>query len=250
MKGNLVNANPPIVADDSPFRRLSDRIPINQILFLDAIRLSTEMADQAYRRLYDLLFELTDEGKKGIAVPALSDAYTVVDSIYRYQGVLRSTPGIKHNEVFELFMRRTAGVEPLRHIVQHLNNQIRKIAADGWSALGTLTWIGPSVDPNGPGRMCILQPGTFYPSEKTVGPMVDLAATAPPGQIADISLTTSGVRVNLSHVIQALRENFKSLEVPVGEIDSEKGHRGSDALIRIDLIPVTNDQNTDGPYGQ
>lgn len=235
----------PIVSRDSPFRLLPDRVPKNQILFFDAIRLSAEMVEQAYRRLYDLLLEATDEGDGKIAVSALIDAYTVVDSIYRFRGVLNSTRGIKHNHLYELFIRRTSNIEPLRHIVQHLNGEVRKIAEAGLGALGTLTWVGPSSHPKGPPRMCILQPGTFYPQQKIFGPEVDLVSTVVPGSIADITLRTSGAQVNLSKSVGALSEFFRSLEASLREIEPRERRHGSDTLMRIDFVPIAPGSVTD-----
>lgn len=66
-------------------------------------------------------------------------------------------------------MRQTKGVRELRHIVQHLNREVDRIAQEGWAALGTLTWLGPSAVPDSPPSSYILQAGTFYTGQWTHG---------------------------------------------------------------------------------
>ena len=242
----------PIIATESPFRRMPVDMPRRQILYLDAIRLSAEIAGVAFDRLHNLLTGITDDRHDlltGVAehqdgpladkaVPAILDAYSIIDSVHRFRELLQVTPGLKHNSAFELFMRQTKDVRELRHIVQHLNREVDRIVQEGWAALGTLTWLGPSPVPDGPPSSYILQAGTIHPGQCTHGPMIDTYSSLSKGEIADISLATAGLRVNLSTIVDKLRSIIRSLEGPLEEYAADKQRFGSDVLLAFALTPV------------
>lgn len=252
----------PIIGPNSPFRRIPVDVPRRQILYLDALRLSAEIADTAFDRLHKLLAGISEErhahrsgsddekrsAQSQYAVPAMLDAYSFIDSVHRFRELLQVTPGLKHNAPFELFIRRTNDVRELRHIVQHLNREVDRIANEGWAALGTLTWLGPSPVPESPASAYILQAGTFYAGQLTHGPMIDTWSSLPKGEIADISLLTAGLRVNLSTVIGNLRSITRSLEAPLEEFAAGKERFGSDVLMTFYLTPV-EEPETDRTVG-
>ncbi|MEX2091628.1 MAG: hypothetical protein WD971_03075 [Pirellulales bacterium] len=240
----------------SPFRRVPVDLPRRQILYFDALRISAEIADTAFNRLHRLLADISDKRHNEVncdhndlfspqaqnAVPAMLDAYSFIDSVHRFREVLQITPGLRHNAPFELFMRRTSGVKELRNIVQHLNRHVDRIAHEGWAALGTLTWLGPSAVTNGPPSAYVLQAGTFYSNQLTNGPVLDISSSLQIGEIADISLLTAGLRVNLSTNINSLRSIIRSLEGPLEEFATGKERFGSDVLMAFALTPVTDEQ--------
>lgn len=238
----------PIIATESPFRRMPVDMPRRQILYFDALRLSAEIAGVAFDRLHNLLTGITNrhdlltdvtEQQEDKAVPAILDAYSIIDSVNRFRELLQVTPRLRHNSVFELFVRGTEDIRELRRIVQHLNNrEVDRIAQEGWAALGTLTWLGPSVVPDGPPSSYILQPGTFYPGQWTYGAMIDTYSSLGESEIADISLTTAGLRVNLSTIIDKLRSIIRSLEGPLEEFAAGKERFRSDVLLIFALTPV------------
>lgn len=252
----------PIIGTESPFRRMPVDMPRRQILYLDAIRLSAEMAGAAFDRLHDLLMKITAERDAQLtgsgehpgraqahnAVPALLDAYSIIDAIHRFRELLRVTPGLKHNAPFELFMRQTKDIRELRHIVQHLNREVDRIAQEGWAALGTLTWLGPSTVPDGPPSSYILQAGTFYAGQWTHGPMIDTYSSLPKGEIADIAILTAELRVNLSTIMNNLRSITRSLEGTLQEFAADKERFGSDVLLTFVLTPV-NETVSSGDSG-
>jgi len=217
-------------------------VPRRQILYLDALRLSAEMAGLAFDHLHELLAGVTERRdgplQAGKAVGAILDAYSVIDAVHRFRELLQLTPGLKHNSTFELFVRQTNDVRELRHIVQHLNRKVDRIAREGWAALGTLTWLGPSAVPGGPPSSYILQAGTFYPGQWTHGPTVDAYSSLPEGEISAISLSTAGIRVNLSTITDRLRTMIQSLEGPLEEFAADNERFGSDVLLSFALTPV------------
>jgi hypothetical protein len=105
---------PSIISDESPFRRMPVDMPRRQILYLDALRLSAEMAALAFDNLHTLLLGLCERREDSLgdrAVRAILDAYSVIDAVHRFRQLLQATPGLKHNAAYELFMRHTKGVE-------------------------------------------------------------------------------------------------------------------------------------------
>ena len=231
-----------MIAPDSTLRSLPRDLPPRQVLFLDAMRLSAEMAGLAYDALYSIALQLTERGPGSglgnLSVGALAHTYAFIDAANRLREIARSMPGLKHNQEYELFMRGTTDVEGLRDVVQHLNRELQNIATRRTAAMGTITWLGPSPAPNAPASAWVLQTGSFYPGQMTYGPEMDFSAGLKEGTIADLSLTTSAVRVNLSDVHGRIERLMRSLEGAVREHPAEKGRLGSDVLMSFEARPV------------
>ena len=212
-------------------------------MFTDALRLSAEMAGLSFQHLEDHLKALVAENRrdrgKHFAVEAIVHAYGVVDAANRFREVLRSFPGLKQNAVFQLFIRHTATVESLRDVIQHLNRELGSIGKQQSAPLGTLTWLGPSPGEESPPTAWILQPGSFYRGQVTFGPMMGLEARIPLGEIRQVHLVTSGVRVDLSDTVERIRVMITSLEPSMREhATTGKKLLGSDALMHCVLKPV------------
>lgn len=83
-----------IISDGSPLRRLPSELDRRQALFLDGIRYSVEMADLAYTRLRQTLFNLAEQRGSGTSldhwlfVSAVQDAWSLIDSLHRLRGLL------------------------------------------------------------------------------------------------------------------------------------------------------------------
>ena len=227
---------------DSPFRRLPVDLPRQQVLFIDALRLSAQMAAFSFENLEHLLKSLVNAGESETVgedvIKGIVYAYGVIDAANRFREVLRVFPGLKQNEVFKLFMRATAQVESLRDVTQHLNRELRAIGDRQAAALGTITWLGPSPTEDSPPSAWILQPGSFYPDQLTFGPEMDMLARVAPCEIAQVSLVTSGVRVNLSDVVRRIQAMLGGLEPSIREYAQGKQLLGSDTLIHFLLKPV------------
>ncbi len=230
-----------MLSADSPLRRLPVDLPRRQVLFTDALRLSAEMAALSFGNLENLLKALVVEkrrdGVKGAAVEAILHAYGVVDAANRFREVLRSFPGLKQNAVFQLFIRQTATVESLRDVTQHLNRELHSIGEQQSAALGTITWLGASPNEESPATAWILQPGSFYRGQVTLGPVIDREARIPVGELRQVHLVTSGVRVDLSDTVQRIRIMITSLEPSVGKHASGKELLGSDVLMHFAFTP-------------
>ncbi len=230
----------PIIREKSPFRRLPATLPRRHMLHLDGLRLCAEIVDLAYRRLLTVIRQLTYDcvPLDGRQIGAFADAWTIIDSTYRFRLILAATPGLKHNFVFESFMRFTKAVEDLRHTIQHLNNEVENIANAHQAILGTLTWVAASPTPGAPPSSFLLTVGTEYPDKITFGPVVDLEATLASQAIDKVAIALSSHRVDLIDPVCRIRSMIRSLETPLAEYGKDKPALGSDRLVRFELTPI------------
>lgn len=158
-----------IIKKDSPFRNLPDKLNRKQILLFDGIRLSVEMIDFAYNRLYKNLSSLS---AKAIDVPKqeISDAcilcwidiWNIIDSGYRLRQLLQSFPSLKQNDpILQLFYRNTEIFEKTRHIIQHIRTEIDNYIKADVPIFGVLSWVYNRKEKN-KFKIFTLSPGSFY----------------------------------------------------------------------------------------
>jgi hypothetical protein len=240
-----------VLSPDSSFLRLPSDMPRDQVLFADALRLSAQMAVFSFQNLERLLDSITHgAGPISVnerAVEGICNAYGVIDAVNRFREVLRSFRGLKQNAVFKLFIRATSDVEDLRDVVQHLNQELKAIGNRKASALGTITWLSGSPTEGSPPVAWMLQPGSFYPEQRTFGPVIDLHGRVVPGEITQICLQTSGVRVDLSDVVRRVQEMLAALEPSLRDQSKGKDLLGSDILLHISLQPVAKGDDEPAP---
>jgi len=94
------------------------------------------MADIAYRRLVEELLLKTNKvhsGDEGKGIPhafMFLDAWSFIDSVHRLRELLEQMPGIQKNEstALKVFLGKTALIEDLRHIAQHLRREVKELA--------------------------------------------------------------------------------------------------------------------------
>ncbi len=231
-----------MIESDSPLRSLPRNLPPRQVLFLDAIRLSAQMANISYRELSDIAQDLMERGEGrnigDASSRAITHAYSFVDAANRLREVVPQMRGLKHNSEYELFIRGTRDIKNLRKVVQHLNQELRNITNRRTASMGTITWLGPSPSPVSPATSWILQCGSFYQDQMTFGPKIDLLTGVREGGIADICLTTSTVRVNLTQTYDCIGRFIRGIEGSVRDIPAPNGRFGSDVLMHFELTPV------------
>ena len=233
----------PIISQDSPLRRLPHGLGAKRIVFLDALRVSAEIAGQAYE---DLVGELRLLGKQPKSdqtrkVRVVRHAWTFVDAVHRFRVVLRQAPGIRHNHVYELFMRRTKIVTDMRNKAQHLNRELAGIAKRSQGAYGTLTWVLGAGEHRVP-KPVMLNIGSAY--GRVVGPVTDLHERLPDGELHRVRLELADCLLMLPEAHEHLSSLVRSLEAPVASSPWQKGlfvNRGS--CVRIDLSPVSPTTN-------
>lgn len=226
---------------DSPLRRLPHGLSAKQIVFFDALGISAEIAGQAYDDLLTelrLLGEDPDPDRPRNFVGVIRHTWTFVDAVHRFRVVLQQTPSIKHNQVYELFMRRTEAVTEMRNKAQHLNQELAGIAKRSQGAYGTLTWVLGTGEDSLP-KPLMLNIGTAY--GRVVGPMIDFQERLPIGEIRRIRLELADRFLTLSDAREHLASMVRNLEPPVADFAKGKPRFGSDQFMKFDIIPVGED---------
>jgi hypothetical protein len=228
-----------IIGDESPLRRLPGQLDRKQMLYLDGIRYSIEMADLAHLRLQQTLLELANHSDDSAPmhlyfVAAVQDAWSIVDSVHRLRGLLHQAPGIKRKSPgLRLFDQRTAEIEPLRNSVQHLNSQINSIVSQNIPVWGILSWF-TMTDPNmSSGVCCTLIAGTMFESKGhlVVNPLGKNLALP----VDLITLSASGHTICLSDVMSDVERITRSMEQQLEKQFTNFPQVGSDVLIRLTM---------------
>ncbi len=226
-----------MISEDSPLRKLPHGLNPKQIVFLDALRISAEIAGQAYEELMNdlrLLSKKTSDQSPNY-VRVVRNAWTLVDAVHRFRAVLRQMPGIEHNEVFELFMRRTEKVEGMRNATQHLNNELDGIARRKQGAYGTLTWVVGAGDER-PVTMYGLNLGATYGGFATS--VVKPGEHIPSGDIQRVRLELANRRTNLADIRDHVYDFVQSIEGSLAEEFAGKARYGADMFVGFEVTPT------------
>ncbi len=202
-----------LIAEDSPLRRLPLPLRPDQTMFLDGMRVSIQMADVSYARLLDTLARLArihdtknvDElGPTDTAICML-DAWSIIDSCHRLRELLQGLPGMKANDAGrQIFLRATSDVEKLRHVVQHLRNEIKDLVPLGLPVWGSLAWFVVDDEKMFAGKSCVVVTGNM--SVRGEHPAVNPAGQVIRGPVDHVTLTAGGVQISLSKVMQAIAQ--------------------------------------------
>lgn len=133
----------PLFPNGSPLRNAPPSFSKKQILFLDGLRYSAEMAHIAYERLRETLSHIEEADSRLIAsesASALQDAWSIIDSVNRFRDLLPHMPGIEKGAWLRLLKERTSVVATLRDCVQHQQKEIDKLIRAGGQIWGYLSW--------------------------------------------------------------------------------------------------------------
>ncbi len=230
-----------LIGDDSPLRRLPSELNIKQTLFLDAIRYCVEMADMSHRRLQQTLIELTRKFKSEKETPnlgtavlhALSDAWSLIDSVNRLRTLLNQMPNVKKKSPRLIsFNKQTDAVERLRNIFQHLNHEIDNLIKNKSTAFGILNWVVPFDSSAKRCYVCSLQPGTIF---KRSTPIINPSGKRISYPIDQITLITGGETVCLSDVMNQVSKLISSLESELQQQTKNLPQAGADLLIILEF---------------
>ena len=231
-----------LIGDDSPLRQLPSGLNIKQTLFLDAIRYCVEMADMSHCRLQQTLTELTSKFKSekettniGTAsLHALSDAWSIIDSVNRLRTLLNQMPYLKKKSPGLIsFSKQTEVVEELRNIFQHLNHEIDNLIQNKSTAFGILNWVVPFDSSAKRCYICSLQPGTIF---NRGFPLINPAGKCIAYPIDMITLIAGGKTVCLSDVMNHVSKLISSLENGLGKQIKELLQAGTDLLIILEWV--------------
>ena len=187
------------------------------------------MADLAYVRLQSALLELTTGFRKQCdpirpEVSAVLDAWSIVDSLHRLAGLLQQMPrlaGRQHSPNYRNFEERAEEIEALRHMVQHLNNEIQTLVDREWPVWGSLSWVTPLADGQTfvacslvPGRVARTQDLPFpNPAGKLCEPPVGLITVWAGGRAVSLTDAMGAVRPLISGFEDQLNAQFQDLPV-------------------------------------
>jgi hypothetical protein len=234
-----------IINEDSPLRRLPSALDHKQALFIEGIRYSIEMADLSHKRIQPTLYRLARLSHKASSaldplafLSAFQDAWSMVDSIHRLRGLLNHMPGIrKSTPGYKVFRRRTAEIEDLRNVVQHLDTQINTIIDQGLPVWGVLSWV-TVLDPDKHiVTSCSLVAGrTFrsqHPMINPVGKRIRLTADL-------ITLTASTHSICLSEVMRDIEKLTSQMEEQFSKQFDDLPTFPADLLVAIDLAQTTD----------
>jgi hypothetical protein len=192
----------PIISSDSPLRRIPNGLNHRQRLFVDGIRYSIEMSDVAYTRLCVAVAAITPDGAlpSGVGFAhVFLDAWSIVDSIHRLRQLVGGMPRFSNSPAKELFTRGTAGVEDLRHAVQHLLGEFTKDANDDDLPWGSLRWVAGPYEGTLKLRLMIAGTATstsrdfVNPAGRAFQPPVDHVVLDAHGHSLDLSATMRSV---------------------------------------------------------
>lgn len=225
-------------------QRLPQNLDRKQMLFLDGIRYSVEMAETAYERLRKTLLTLTNRylEKKRLRIESLTaqailDAWVIIDSVHRLRGLLRQMPRVKQKTPnLVTFYKQTEKVEKLRNLVQHLNHEIDDLVRENLPVWGTLNWVAIPDSVDNTYYSCSLTPGSQFgrvnpfinPIGKDLQPPIDLIelyAIEP----VNLSQLMDKVEAIISSIEQQLRSQIKGLPLA-----------GSDMFLILELAPNIN----------
>src|SRR6266571_8401258 len=110
-----------LIKENSPFRRLPANLVPKTAQFCDGMRYAAEMADFAYEQLNTCLKPLSNgpsENPIVSASPAFLFAWSIIDSVHRFRGLIENFSSIaKKNQSpeFRNFLDKAEAVEILRH---------------------------------------------------------------------------------------------------------------------------------------
>lgn len=206
-------------------------------LYLDGLRYSVNMASLAYTRLRSVLTSISDTRNPGPTgfTSAFLDAWSIVDSISRYQKILRSLPGLKcHDPSIKVFLAKTKPLNDIRNYMQHpdTTDHFQKLEKGTRPFLGILVWT--RVYSLVSARVCSLVAGSL-PYQKAIVPSVN-----PVGQTLDapvdlVHLHVGPSNVSLSELLRILMNNYA--EIP----QQTEVKTLADVFVSVDITPAGNE---------
>jgi hypothetical protein len=135
------------IARDSPLRKPPQPISEQQIVLLDGIRYSADMAGIAIDRLWEQLCFIDGAGWEAeqdvephhIAAAAL-DAWSIIDAVHRMSDLVENLPGLPNSPWRRVFRQRVADALALRDMWQHQVGEAPAIVQQRGQAWGALAW--------------------------------------------------------------------------------------------------------------
>jgi len=131
------------IASDSPLKAPPMPISERQIMLLDGIRHSADMAGIALDRLWEKLSYIdSNEGEitsSDLAEAAL-DAWSIIDAAHRIADLSHHLPGLPNSSWRRVFMERMRVAIELRDEWQHQLNDVDRVVGERGQLWGALAW--------------------------------------------------------------------------------------------------------------
>lgn len=173
-------------------------------LFYDGLYYSVKMIRAAYHNLVDKLCTLADfkfKDPADLAESAITEAWAIVDSLYRLRKLLEDTPGLKQKSPeLQLFYRKTKCLKDLRDSIQHLDEYIEKYVSNKIPAWGRVSWVYPTSPQSY--KACMINLGDVQPDWKLMPSRMGEKMRTP----VDFITITAENTVCLTHMIDALEQ--------------------------------------------
>jgi hypothetical protein len=201
---------PPAIlfSDNSPLHAIPGNLHIAQMVVLDGISTSIDAISIAYRHLQAQLLEFNramDQHKppsRTLTVPAVMDAWNLIDAAHRLRLLVPTLRGLKHGSAVTSLRKSLEPVEPFRHVVQHLDQQIPRLLADCQPVWGSLSWAYVESRDVRTIRVGLLMPGAArapmeLPLVNPLGKRIEIP-------IGLVTLSAAGESVCLSDIVAAV----------------------------------------------
>lgn len=232
------------VADDSPLRKPPQPISERQIVLLDGIRYSADMAGVAIDRLWRQLcfLDSTEEPIQNyhIAEAAL-DAWSVIDAAHRMSDLIENLPGLPNTDWRRIFQQRVGDALALRDMWQHPVGEAPKIVEQRGQAWGALSWVKhEGSTPTGRWFLAVVGSDFKGASWTFAGPHHAI----PRVSTRRIRLIHSGKTIYLSRLVRDMFEALSHLEDDIAKQrlrlvgDAVNQPRSSDWIIECSIQAV------------
>ena len=131
--------------NESAFLKLTAGLEPRQHILFDGIRYALSLIELSFNRLYGSLHEISKE-KQGVDLQqhyysVFSDAWSIVDSANRLQGLVKSIEGYQYSPAISDFLVHNESGRNLRNHVQHLNSNLDRLVKLKQPIMGWITWV-------------------------------------------------------------------------------------------------------------
>jgi hypothetical protein len=200
------------VRPESPLRKPPQPISEKQIVLLDGIRYSADMAGVAIDRLWEQLcfIDSTEEIVEAhhIAAAAL-DAWSVIDAAHRMSDLIENLPGLPNAAWRRVFRQRMSEALALRDMWQHQVGEAPAVVQVRGQAWGAIAWAKhDGSKPTGAWFLAVAGSDLKGSSWTFAGPVNAI----PRVDTRRIRLLHSGHTIYLTRIVRDMFEALGSLE--------------------------------------
>ena len=224
---------PKLITSSSALRRVPIAVADDDKVVLDGIRYSLEIADRAYKRLRNTLWEISQDPEAEhveLYVDVVSDAWTVVDSLNRLREMCESGSSFLEHDFYRSYAQTLKQVVLLRNSHQHMKGRLEKIVAEKESAWGAISWFSLSENPPTHIDGHSLIAGTLRSLENLTPEVPQHMFHMP---VDAISVRANRTEVFISQLMRVTGEFAERLELDLSNLFPNDAPHGRDAHTRV-----------------